>query len=391
MNHDPLAFVREAGYLPVVMRPVLKIPCCLFFLIAVLALASHDVRAEDELVVGAVFGLSGSVAQYGQWAQRGVQLAVEEINQAKGVRGRPIRVRYEDSQGQPASAVAAFKKLLDIDRVQYFLTCLSSVALAIAPLANRAHVIQMDVSAFTPQYSSPDDYTFRTGVLAVQLSSGLARSMFDELKVSRVAVLYIENEKGQAGYESFRESFGGSIVLAESFRPNESDYRSLLLKIRALNVKDIFLSGHLHESGLLLKQARELGLRLRVFSDVYSVEGRDFLEAAGEASDGVIYATPLFAADSRIPRMARFYREYQGRFHEAPTYFSAQAYDGVIALAAALEKCQVSQPICVKDELHNLQLEGASGPIHFDRNGDIVDKTIALKTIRDRQFVDYTK
>src|SRR3989344_1617014 len=105
---------------------------------------------KGNIKIGADFALSGSVAVYGEWASKGVNLALEEINKGS----KKLEIIYEDNKGQPKDAVTAYNKLRNIDHVDYVLTFQSSVALAIAPLANQDKVIQIDVSATTPDYST---------------------------------------------------------------------------------------------------------------------------------------------------------------------------------------------------------------------------------------------
>ena len=344
--------------------------------------------ADEPIKVGAIFGLSGSVAQYGEWTRRGVEIARDTINNDGGIGGHRVELVFEDNQGQPAVAASAFDKLVNISRLQFIMTYQSSIALAVAPLANRAKVVQMDVSAFSPKYSSPNDFTFRTGVLVSDLSTALARAMSERFHVQRAALLYIENDKGESGAQSFRDAFYGSLALDESFRPNESDFRSLLIKVRKTGVRDLVLSAHLIESGTLLKQAKELGLELRVFSDVYSVEGSEFLKTAGSAADNIFYIAPQFSADKVLSIAHKFAEEYEQRFAEPPTFFAAQAYDGLFALAVAMRACQQVGSECVRAKLGEISFEGASGPIRFDLNGDVRDKPLCFKRVSGGRFMD---
>jgi branched-chain amino acid transport system substrate-binding protein len=344
--------------------------------------------AAETIKIGAVFGLSGGMARYGQWASNGASLAAEKLNSAGGAQARQVELVFEDNQGQAALAVSAFQKLLSLQKIKLVLTYQSSIALAIAPLANRAEVVQMDVSAFSPAYSSPDDFTFRTGILAADLAEAAARIIFDKFEITNVGVFYIENEKGLAGYQAFRDAYKGKIAFAESFAVGETDYRSVLLRAKAVRLQDVWVTGHFQETGLLVKQAAELGLKLRVFSDVYSVEGLDFLQSAGAAAEGLIYSAPQFES-SQEPQVVTFRREYQARFAEQPAFLAAQAYDGMWALGQALQLCEAVTAECVKEKLYQLSFQGASGLIRFDRDGDVRGKAVEIRTIRGGKFVDY--
>ena len=137
---------------------LLKISFLNFFL--AFCIFSISAIASADIIIGADFGLSGSVARYGEWVTRGVNLAVNHVNKHGGIIGEPIKIIYEDNQGAPAQAVSAFQKLSSLEKVKFILTYQSSIALAVAPLANKHHIVQMDVSAFSPSYSTPNDFTF---------------------------------------------------------------------------------------------------------------------------------------------------------------------------------------------------------------------------------------
>lgn len=347
-----------------------------------------SVWAQEPVKIGADFGLSGSLAAYGAWVSNGVNLALDEVNSSRAAGKPALQVIFEDNRGQPAEAVSAYRKLRNIDHAAFVMTYQSSIALAIAPLANRDQVVQMDVSAFSESYSTPDDYTFRTGVLASELAEESARIMEKELNIRDVAILYINNEKGVGGLNAFRENFHGRIGLAEPFELGQLDYRPVLLRVKKSGSKAVWITGHLAETGQLLRQAAELALRQRFFSDVYSIEGDDFLRAAGPAAEGMIYAAPKFRLDAAETQVASFVQRYRQRYHENPNYMAAQAYDGMLALAKAIYACEKISATCAKHRLYELDFEGASGRINFDRNGD-VHKEIEMKVVRQGRFAPY--
>lgn len=361
--------------------------CSLFVLLHGAAAGSGKHGAE--LIIGTDFALSGNMARYGTWAANGAALAADELNEQGGVQGHQLRLSYEDNKGETALAVAAYQKLRSLTKTKYVLTFLSSVALAVSPLANKDRVIQMDVSATTPRYSTPDDYTFRTAVSASGLAAYAAEAIFTQLQITRLGVLYIEAEFGQGMADAFCAHYRGEIALRDSFPREGTDFRVQLLKVKKAGVDNVWFVGHLYESGILLRQAKELGLKVQFFTDMYSVEGPEFLETAKDAANGVIYFSVSFDAANRDPAVAAFVRHYRERFGETPTYFAAQAYDGVYALARGLNSCPLQDTNCVRQSLNTVSFAGASGQITFDRFGD-VKKEFSIKMVKNKQFVPYS-
>ncbi len=350
------------------------------FLFILLSTVSFAFAQEDTITLGGIFGLSGSAARYGEWGSRGVQIAVEEINQRGGVKGKKLKLYVEDDQSSPAKAISAYQKLSSLHDISFFLTMQSSVALALSPHSNRDKNVQIDFTATTPSYSSPDDFTFRTGVLATQLAEDIARYMYDTRAVTETGCLYIENDYGAGMLEAFKKYYKGKILFEEPFREGESDYRSYLLKLKSRNVRDIWLIGHLREDGVIVRQAYELGMDVRFFTDVYSVEGPDFLDIAGEVAKNIYYVAPTFHGDSAGSRAQHLAKTYRDQFGEEATYLVAQAYDAVYAFMHAIRACDKPSSQCVKDKLYEVEFEGASGRIAFDRNGD-TKKELAVKEV----------
>lgn len=137
---------------------------CALFLLAVattLTTCGQYGSAHTELQVGSILPLTGDVASYGIAARRGADLAIDEINSSGGVGGRPMKVLYEDDQGQAAKAIAALEKLVSVNKVPLVMgSAASSVTLALCPIANRDKVVLI-----TP-ISSSKELTGRCGSAA---------------------------------------------------------------------------------------------------------------------------------------------------------------------------------------------------------------------------------
>ena len=340
---------------------------------------------KDVIKIGADYALSGNLARYGDWATKGILLALEEINRQGGIGGRLIEVIFEDNKGKPAEAVSAYQKLTGIDDVKYVITFQSSVALAIAPLANQDHVVQMDVAATTPDYSTPNDFTFRTSISATQLAKESAQYLSDILDVSEIGILIINNDFGLGMATVFKEEYPGTVVVEEIFEQDETDFRTHILKLKDANISTVFMVSHLKESGMILKQAKEINFNAQFFSDIYSIEGPEFIQAAQDAANGVLYLAPKFYPGDSNAVVSSFASRYRTAYQEDATYFAAQAYDGVIALAESLKLCDYQDIECVVGALMELDFEGASGHINFDINGD-VKKPVELKIVENGEY-----
>lgn len=351
-----------------------------FLLLATFIVASSDLNAhaEEPARIGAIYAMSGNVAQYGNWASRGAQLA--EVDSEY-----PLQLLLEDSGGEGAKGVSAYQKLRAVDHVPIVSTLISSVALAVKPLAARDKILQMDISATAPSYGTRDGYQFRTGVNASQLATASADYIADVRGLTQVGCLYIENEFGQGMYDVFNKSFSGKISSTQTFRPGDTDFRTQILKLKSSGAPVVWLVGHARESGLIVAQARQLGYDVPFISDVYSIETPAFFEGVKDPGD-LTYLAPKFDPKSPEPAVKAFVEKYHAKFGETPTVYAAQAYDGLIAVGKALKKCGGPVPDCIPTELRKVDFPGASGQIKFDNDGNVTKK-LEVKTASNGQFL----
>ncbi len=352
----------------------------LYLLAATYIIASFGLTAsaDESARIGAIYAMSGNVAQYGNWAFRGAQLAQFESEY-------PLQLLLEDSGGEGAKGVSAYQKLRAVDHVSVVSTLISSVALAVKPLAARDKIVQMDISATAPSYGTTDGYQFRTGINALQLATASADYIANVRGLPQVGCFYIENEFGQGMFDVFRMSFSGKIPAMQTFRPGDTDFRTQILKLKSSGVPAVWLVGHARESGLIIAQARQLGYHVPFISDVYSIETPDFLAGIKDPGD-LTYLAPKFDPKSSEPAVRGFVEKYHAKFGETPTVYAAQAYDGLLAIGKALKKCGGPVPDCMPIELRKVDFPGASGQIKFDSDGN-VKKKLEIKIVANGQFV----
>jgi branched-chain amino acid transport system substrate-binding protein len=342
-------------------------------------IVTNNQKNEETIKIGSIMPLTGSIAGQGKWSVDAINLAVDEINSKGGINGKKIEVIEEDSKGLAADGIMAYEKLKNINNIKYILTSTSSVALAVKNSSDKDNIILMDTTATTPSYSSPNDFSFRTGITAEGLSKKSAEILFNELNATKVAMLIINNDFGKGMEDSFKKYYSGEIVDIEHFNRDTQDVRTELLKLKNKKFDYVFLVCQYKEGIIIVNQAKELGLNLKFFSNSYSIEVNDFLNGTKGVSDGMIYVSPTFNSES-------FSKAYRGKYGYEPNFYGAQAYDGIIALSKVLEKCDYLNTECSKDELMKLNYQGVSGIIKFDINGD-VDKEVDLKTIKNGEFV----
>lgn len=352
----------------------------------VLSLNSCTEKKAEIIKIGAMLPLSGDAAQYGEWGENGISLAVDEINSKGGIKGNKIEVVYEDDAADPKKGVSTVNKLISIDKVKVIIGPIpSAVTLAIAPICENNKVVVLSSSS-NPIITHAGDYIFRNWPSDDFEGSAMAQYAI-KMKFNNVAVFHINNEYGLGIATVFKEQYvklGGSVLITEAFMQGGSDMRSLLTKIKSYNPDAIYLIGHTKENGYIVKQARDLGIKTQILGTV-GIEGPDFINIAGECAEGLVYTVPAFDPDAQDPVMNTYQEAYIKKYGKKSEIFAATAYDALNIIALMIQKYG-NDPDKIKAGLYALKdYPGVSGVTSFDENGDVV-KPVIFKTVKNQQY-----
>lgn len=339
-------------------------------------------KTNEPIKIGAILPLTGKVAKYGEEMKRGVELAIEKNKET------PIEVFYEDSKFETKEGVSVYQKLKNANGVQIMITAGSPVALAISPLANSDHVFQMAIAASTPKYTSENDFTFRVTTKAEVEDQELAKFVVPRYK--NIGLLYVNNEWGSGHYSSIKpeiEKLKGNILTEETFLMEDIDFRTQLLKIKSKNPEAVFLLAEAKTAGVILKQAKELGIKTKFFG-IQSLQNKDLISIAGEAANGIFY-TYSFDPQSEDPIIKSFVEKYKAKYNEEPTSYVAEGYDALDLIVKSVNECKEVNTNCMKTKLSGVKdYPGILGSLTFDKNGDVYYPYF-IKTVKKGQFVKY--
>ncbi len=361
----------------------------LFFLI--LAFTSSCAKKEvDEIRIGVIAPLSGPSAKYGQDIKRGYDLAVSEINDAGGIRGRNIILVYEDSEGTPEIAVSAAHKLIKRDRVIAILGALwSSPTLAVAPIVEQAKVVLLSSGSSSPKITEAGDYIFRNEV-SDEYGARESANLYLKENYNRIGILYVNNDYGVGVRDVTQRVYhelGGEVLIAEAFEQDAKDFRTQLLKIAGVNPEAILIVGY-KEAILILRQLGELGIHLRILGTPL-FQDAEIIEKAGNVAEGALYSYyGTFDLMSESPDIARFVKSFKERYNADSGYYAPIGYDALMIIAQALETAGTNSKD-IKEALYSIKkFPGVSGITSFDENGDVI-KPVVLKTIKGGKFQFY--
>ena len=226
----------------------------------------------DVIKIGANLELSGGAASYGQSIAEGLDLALEEINK-EGINGKKLELVKVDNKSEAAEATNGAIKLISQDKVVAIIgSATSTNTLAQVQIANDNKVPIITPSGTSETVTVKDgkvnEFVFRTCFIDPFQGTVAAKFALNDLKVKKAAVLIdsaSDYSKGLAA--SFKETFtagGGQIVAEEAYVAKDTDFRATLTSIKSANPEFLFLPGYYEEVGLIVKQARELGLNIPI-------------------------------------------------------------------------------------------------------------------------------
>ena len=277
------------------------------------ALAFGSALAADPIKIGVAEALSGGAAQYGIPIRNAFQMAVEEINAAGGVNGRPLELVVEDEQGKKEEAINAFKKLIFQDKaLMLFGPTLSNSAKASDPIAQASKIVVFGTSNTADGITTIGDHVFRNSVTEADVLPVTIRIASKVARIKKVAVLYGNDDVfTKSGYDAFKKALDDQkmpITTTETFAKGDVDFKAQLTKIKATNPDAIVLSALLAEGAPIMVQARQLGLNVP-FIGGNGMNSVKVFDLAKGASDGLWVGSP-WSIENRTPANNSFIIAY---------------------------------------------------------------------------------
>jgi branched-chain amino acid transport system substrate-binding protein len=318
----------------------------------------------------------------------GAQLAVEEANARGGYGGKPFKLMLhndydnwqakavygEDRPTDPAiwgSASNEVVKMVYDDEDWAMFGSISSesthIALRVAlkaevPIVNSASTDPTIPETYIPWYFT-DLQDDRVQCLT------LARRIYTELGLKRVAILRINSRYGRFGVGKFRDAsrrLGHPVVIEQKFLPGDTDFTRSLKIIQASRADGIVLWTDEIPAANILKQMKALGMKQRVFGS-YRTLGPEMLAEAGNAAEGFEAVFP-YDPTRKDPRWIEFNNRFETRFHEKPEQFASLAYDAMNALLDSICKAGLNR-VRIHDALADIEeYDGVTGRMIFDPN-----------------------
>lgn len=344
-------------------------------------------KNENEIRIGVNYELSGGVATYGQSSVEGIEMAINEINQAGGVNGKKIVLVKYDNKSEPAEATTLATKLMTQDGVVAVLgpaTSGSFKAEIPVALKNKIPVISGSATAddVTVDASGVKDYAFR--ICFNDSYQGITMANFANNNLSaKKAVIIMDksSDYGKGLAENFVKTFttaGGTIVAQESYVAGDTDFNAILTDIKGKDFDVIFIPGYYSEAGLIIKQARTQGIK----APILGADGFDsptLLQLAGADALNNVYYSNHYSSLDKDPAVTKFIADFKAKNNKEPDAFNALGYDLAKFVVDGISRADSVNGESIKNALAaTTNFSGVTGSFSVDANHNPVKSIVVI-------------
>ena len=345
-----------------------------YALLAFVFMGAENAKGEAiKAKIGVISIITGQGAAYGEAITNGIKLARDEVN-AKGE--VLIDLKVEDSSGKQEQALAAAQKLINSEKVVSIIgPTLSNEMFAAGPEANASGVPIMGTSTTAKGITQIGKFVFRNALPESQAIPASVGQAVKKYNIRKVALLYGNDDAfTKSGFDTMKEvaeKLKLEIVTIQEFQKGQADYKAQLTKITSLKPDAVFCSALYNEGGVILAQARKMGLKVP-FVGGNGFNSPKVIEIAKEAAEGLIVATPWFG-EKNDPKVKEFVAKYEKAYGKKPDQFAAQAYDAFYIMTNALKAAGTADRAKLRDALAATKnFQGVLGKFSFDAERDVV-------------------
>lgn len=373
--------------------------------LAVLALALSACGPKEKVVkIAVAVPLTGDMGTEGQGLRRAVELAVEQANAAKRFPYKLVAAPFDD-RADPKEAVNVANLIVSDPRIVAVVGHYNSgCAIPAAKVYSRAPVAMVSPAATNPEVTAQQLSSDWQGTKMIYRvcptddvqGASAGEFAFKKLGKRRMALLHDKTPYGQGLAEQFAKTFtalGGKIVSQDGISVGDKDFKALLTKIQGDKSKPegIYFGGLYTESGLLLKQMKELNMVLPfafISGDGSKTPG--LFDVAGDAATGA-YLSIVGIPVEDLPSAKQFVEDYKKRFTgsgEELKPFDHFGYEAAQIIMAAIERAGGPDRLKVIEELRKTDYKGLLGTTKFDEKGDTLNKIVTMTQAqaKDRAF-----
>jgi len=361
--------------------------------IATFALLGGLAYAKD-VKIGVVLPLTGGISAFGETTKRGLDLANEQHNKLSN--GDTIKLVTVDDRSDKIEAVNAVKRLLDKDKVTVILgEIASSNSMVMAPVAEKAKTPMITHASTNPRVTKGKKYVTRACFIDPFQGAVMAKYALDSGLKKAVIVTDAKQDYSVGLSKAFKKAYeagGGKIVKTVLINSGDKDFNAQVTAIKQANPDIIAFTGYYNEAALLVKQARDMGVKTP-FIGADGVGFPELVKLGGKATEGFMYTDHFNEAAASSPEakayVEAYHKKYNGKTADSMGALAADAYGMILQ---AMEKCikdgkASDDKECINTNLRGTKdYKGITGVITINENGDAV-KSAVVNEVKDGKFV----
>ena len=338
-----------------------------------------------EIKIGHVGPMTGGIAHLGKDNENGARMAVDEANAANiKIDGKDAKFTFvaEDDQADPKVGTTVAQKLVDAKVAGVVGHLNSGTSIPASTIYNGANIPVISGSATNPKLTEQGfKNQFRVVGRDDQQGPAIASYLVGDAKPKTVAIIDDATAYGEGLANEVEKTLVGAkikVLAREKGTDKTTDWKAILTKIKGRRPDAVFYGGMDATGGPLVKQARELGIKV-VFAFGDGACTDEMAKLAGDAAEGLLCSQagiPVAAADQK------FLESYKKKFNADPILYSPFTYDAANMIIEAIKKANSPDPAKYLSELAKLDYKGATGQISFDEKGDRRNAEMTIFTMK---------
>ncbi|MBO2448600.1 ABC transporter substrate-binding protein [Actinomadura barringtoniae] len=314
---------------------------------------------------------SGQLSSLGKWEHKGVKLAIDEWNKAGGINGRTVKLDVFDDQGDPTVGTNIARKIDSQNYIAMLGTAESAVTIAMAPSLKQAEIPNIASGQSPGMVALKSPFLFLNGPTSTTYDETLAKYVVDTKKLKKIAMISNNGAYGKGEHDAFLKALtsrGIKPVADEVVTADQKDFSAQLTKIRQRSPEVVFLGAEEVESGLIVKQARDLGITAP-FAGAAPQGTPVYRDTAGvKNAEGTIVSSPYLSNDIS-EASKKFAAAYKAAYGEEAELHGAKAYDGAQIMLTALKNSNVGTGQKLADAIRAVKYQGLLGDFAYDETG----------------------
>lgn len=363
------------------MKKLLRL---LFACAAILPLTPALAQTANVVKIGFISPLTGPLAANGKDNERGVQLAVTELNAhniAIGGKAMRFEVLSADDQGDPKAGVIAAQQLVDRGATVVIGHYNSGVNIPAARIYNSAKVVNITPTATNPQLTQLGyDYVFRLTTNDQVQAGKLGDYAAQTLKVKRVAMIDDRTAYGTGVANAFADAMrkhSVEVLPREYANTNTTDFKAILTKFKADKPDALFYGGYYHQAAPLARQMKELGLDIPLVGGD-GICSPQMIALAGAILEGRMYCPRAGQTIESLAGGGDFKKRYKTAFKVDADVYAPAYYAATLVAVDAMRKANSLAPEAIQKALRSESFTSLLGAVRFDSKGEWAEPRVTI-------------